>query len=188
MLSYILKLKWRDFRVSTNDWFQYLFICRIFSRKFINCLIYKMSQTFDVFGWTLLKPSIHYQNIRGLLFFFGCPNQLIVAAVMNNWIDFCVKATFYSKLYLLSALPRLGDGERAVKNRPFEVKLPHELNVTESDTDVDHVRIVGVACGSRHSFIWTEAGLAYGFGNNFYAQLGYDFQRADFKEHQVWGY
>lgn len=107
---------------------------------------------------------------------------------MNNWIDFCVKATFYSKLYLLSALPRLGDGERAVKNRPFEVKLPHELNVTESDTDVDHVRIVGVACGSRHSFIWTEAGLAYGFGNNFYAQLGYDFQRADFKEHQVWGY
>ncbi|XP_073322767.1 uncharacterized protein [Pagrus major] len=80
---------------------------------------------------------------------------------------------------------QLGDGERAVKNRPIEVKLPHELNVKESDADVDDVSIVGVACGSRHSFIWTETGLAYSFGNNFYAQLGYDFQRADFKEHQL---
>lgn len=51
---------------------------------------------------------------------------------------------------------------------------------------MDEVKIVGVACGSRHSFIWTETGQAYSFGNNFYAQLGYDFQRADFKEHQVW--
>lgn len=81
---------------------------------------------------------------------------------------------------------RLGDGERAIKDQPVEVKLPQELNFKGSDPHVDDVNIVGVACGSRHSFIWTETGQAYSFGNNFYAQLGYDFQRADFKEHQVW--
>nr|XP_046242999.1 RCC1 domain-containing protein RUG3, mitochondrial-like isoform X2 [Scatophagus argus] len=80
---------------------------------------------------------------------------------------------------------QLGDGERAVKDRPVEIKLPQKLNMKGSGADVDVVNIVGVACGSRHSFIWTETGQAYGFGNNFYAQLGYDFQRADFKEHQL---
>ncbi|XP_026198771.1 RCC1 and BTB domain-containing protein 2-like [Anabas testudineus] len=79
---------------------------------------------------------------------------------------------------------QLGDGERTVKDHPVEVKLTQELNVTGSAADVN-VNIVGVACGSRHSFIWTETGQAYSFGNNFYAQLGYDFQKADFKEHQV---
>ncbi|XP_044052620.1 E3 ubiquitin-protein ligase HERC2-like [Siniperca chuatsi] len=80
---------------------------------------------------------------------------------------------------------QLGDGERAVKDQPVKVKLPQELNVKGGDADVDVANIVGVACGSRHSFIWTETGQAYSFGNNFYAQLGYDFQRADFKEHQL---
>lgn len=84
--------------------------------------------------------------------------------------------------------PRLGDGERAIKDQPVEVKLPQELNFKGSAQHVDDVNIVGVACGSRHSFIWTETGQAYSFGNNFYAQLGYDFQRADFKEHQVGRY
>lgn len=74
---------------------------------------------------------------------------------------------------------RLGNGEKAVKNLPVEVKLP------TSNLDGGNARIVGVACGSRHSFVWTDAGQAFSFGNNFYAQLGYDFQTADFKEHQV---
>ncbi|XP_034398310.1 probable E3 ubiquitin-protein ligase HERC1 isoform X3 [Cyclopterus lumpus] len=80
---------------------------------------------------------------------------------------------------------QLGDGERAVKDQPVEVKLQQELNVKGSDADVDLVNIVGVACGSRHSFIWTEAGQGYSFGNNFYAQLGYDVQKLDFKDHQL---
>ncbi|XP_034547960.1 secretion-regulating guanine nucleotide exchange factor-like isoform X2 [Notolabrus celidotus] len=75
---------------------------------------------------------------------------------------------------------QLGDGERSMKDQPVEVQLPQTPNVTEKD-----VNIAGVACGSRHSFIWTESGRGYSFGNNFYAQLGYDFQRADFKEHQL---
>ncbi|XP_028269737.1 ultraviolet-B receptor UVR8-like [Parambassis ranga] len=74
---------------------------------------------------------------------------------------------------------QLGDGERAVKDQPVEVRLPQELN---GQADVD---VVGLACGSRHSFIWTATGQAFSFGNNFYAQLGYDFQRSDFKEHQL---
>ncbi|XP_040897961.1 ultraviolet-B receptor UVR8-like [Toxotes jaculatrix] len=80
---------------------------------------------------------------------------------------------------------QLGDGERAIKDQIVEVKLPKELNAEGRDTDVDVDIIVGVACGSRHSFLWTQTGQAYSFGNNFYAQLGYDFQRADFKEHQL---
>lgn len=74
---------------------------------------------------------------------------------------------------------RLGNGEKAIKNLPVEVKLP------TSHLNGGNARIVGVACGSRHTFVWTAAGQAFSFGNNFYAQLGYDFQTADYKEHQV---
>lgn len=87
----------------------------------------------------------------------------------------------------LSAFSRLGDGEREVKDHPVEVKLPQKVKVGGGGLCVDDVDVVGVACGSRHSFLWTQSGHAYSFGNNFYAQLGYDFHRADFKEHQVWG-
>ncbi|XP_068559753.1 uncharacterized protein [Cebidichthys violaceus] len=80
---------------------------------------------------------------------------------------------------------QLGDGERAVKDQPVEVKLQQELSIKGSDADEDVVNISGVACGSRHSFIWTETGQVYSFGNNFYAQLGYDVQRLDFKDHQL---
>lgn len=85
----------------------------------------------------------------------------------------------------MSTFCRLGDGERTLKDKPVEIKLPQELNARGCDAHLDDVNIVGVACGSRHSFLWTDAGQACSFGNNFYAQLGYDFQRADFKENQV---
>jgi alpha-tubulin suppressor-like RCC1 family protein len=42
-----------------------------------------------------------------------------------------------------------------------------------------------MSCGARHSFIWTNNGYCYSFGNNFNAQLGYNFSKADFKENQV---
>lgn len=88
-------------------------------------------------------------------------------------------------IFCLIFFSRLGNGERAVKKQPVEVKLPQELNVRGSHLDGNIANVVGIACGSRHSFIWTETGQVYSFGNNFYAQLGYDFQRADFKENQV---
>lgn len=104
-----------------------------------------------------------------------------IQTAKSKWSQRRIQQSKLSKMNFLSVFPRLGDGEQAVKNQIAEVKLPQE----GSDRDADVASILGVACGSRHSFIWTESGQAYGFGNNFYAQLGYDFQRADFKEHQV---
>lgn len=31
---------------------------------------------------------------------------------------------------------------------------------------------VGIACGARHTVVWNRHGQAFGFGSNFYAQLG----------------
>nr|XP_057926327.1 uncharacterized protein LOC131127936 [Doryrhamphus excisus] len=80
---------------------------------------------------------------------------------------------------------QLGTGEMTVKYQPVEITLPLEENRRGSDDNLQVIKIAGVACGSRHSFIWTKTGLAYSFGNNYYAQLGYDFQRADFQENQL---
>ncbi|RXM93769.1 hypothetical protein EOD39_18726 [Acipenser ruthenus] len=67
-----------------------------------------------------------------------------------------------------------------MKTYPVEAFLP-----SNRDDDVTAIEVAGVACGSRHTFIWTQSGHAYSFGNNFYAQLGYDFRKVDFKEHQI---
>ncbi|XP_068167294.1 uncharacterized protein [Antennarius striatus] len=82
---------------------------------------------------------------------------------------------------------QLGDGEKAIKKRPVRVALPRRRpEETGCDAEEEEeVDVAGVSCGSRHSFLWTKNGQAFSFGNNFYAQLGYDFQRADFKEHQL---
>lgn len=71
------------------------------------------------------------------------------------------------------------DGGQKKKDQLVEVKL----NIKGGYTDEDAVNIVGMARGSRQSFIWTQTGQAYRFGKNFYAQLGYGFHRADSKEH-----
>ena len=46
-------------------------------------------------------------------------------------------------------------------------------------------KLAGIACGTRHSFIWTQQGDCFSFGNNYSGQLGYDFRKPDFKENQV---
>ena len=46
-------------------------------------------------------------------------------------------------------------------------------------------KIAGVACGSRHTMVWLENGHVFSFGNNFFAQLGYDFKEKNYKENQV---
>ena len=45
--------------------------------------------------------------------------------------------------------------------------------------------IVDVACGGRHSMLLLANGQVLGFGNNSYAQLGYDFRENKYKENQV---
>ncbi|XP_072373732.1 uncharacterized protein [Scyliorhinus torazame] len=75
---------------------------------------------------------------------------------------------------------QLGCGDKESKRTPVEVFLP-----SNPDGEICDTLITGVACGSRHSFIWTDTGHCYGFGNNFYAQLGYDFRKGNYKENQL---
>ena len=42
-----------------------------------------------------------------------------------------------------------------------------------------------VDCGSRHTVVLTESGRIFTCGNNFNAQLGYDFRASNYKQHQV---
>ncbi|KAL4228163.1 Ultraviolet-B receptor uvr8 [Mactra antiquata] len=58
---------------------------------------------------------------------------------------------------------------------------PHKLAVIESG---DQSSIAGVACGGRHTVVWLENGNVYSFGNNFHAQLGYDYRQKNSKEAQ----
>lgn len=46
-------------------------------------------------------------------------------------------------------------------------------------------KLKGITCGTRHSFVWTQDGDCFSFGNNYSGQLGYDFRKPDFKENQV---
>lgn len=70
---------------------------------------------------------------------------------------------------------QLGIGQSKTVFQPHSVQLGVSLGT----------RIKGMTCGTRHTFIWTENGECYSFGNNFSAQLGYDFRKTDFKENQV---
>ncbi|GFS15496.1 RCC1 and BTB domain-containing protein 2 [Elysia marginata] len=47
------------------------------------------------------------------------------------------------------------------------------------------VAVSGLACGSRHTMVLLTNGQVYAFGNNFYAQLGYDFRTETYKENQT---
>ncbi|XP_035234359.1 probable E3 ubiquitin-protein ligase HERC2 [Anguilla anguilla] len=77
---------------------------------------------------------------------------------------------------------QLGNGERNMRDRPSEVFLPPGGSGADGGRAAE---VAGVACGSRHTFIWTPSGEAFSFGNNFYAQLGHDFRKMDFKENQL---
>ncbi|CAL1545062.1 unnamed protein product [Lymnaea stagnalis] len=49
----------------------------------------------------------------------------------------------------------------------------------------DDATVVSVACGYRHTMIVMDNGHVYACGNNFYAQLGYDFRKETYKENQT---
>ncbi|XP_046350491.2 uncharacterized protein LOC124131328 isoform X1 [Haliotis rufescens] len=70
---------------------------------------------------------------------------------------------------------QLGCKDLGTKWKPTPIHLPIE----------DRVEIAGVACGGRHTIIWLKNGHAYSFGNNFYAQLGYNFKEPNYKENQL---
>ncbi|XP_070542190.1 uncharacterized protein [Ptychodera flava] len=68
---------------------------------------------------------------------------------------------------------QLGCGDRETHSDPQRVYLSEQ-----------RVKVKGVACGSRHTIVWLENGKCYSFGNNYNAQLGYDFKVKNYKENQ----
>lgn len=55
---------------------------------------------------------------------------------------------------------QLGTGDSAPRPAGELVAIP------------DGQELAGAACGSRHTILWMRSGVAYGFGSNFFSQLG----------------
>lgn len=72
---------------------------------------------------------------------------------------------------------RLGNGTTETNWHPKPIYL--------LDNQKPNPPIAGVACGGRHTMVWLTNGNVFSFGNNFYAQLGYDFKEQNYKENQV---
>lgn len=73
---------------------------------------------------------------------------------------------------------RLGTNVKELQWQPERVHLYDNNPVTLPD-------VAGVACGGRHSMVWLSNGNVFSFGNNFHAQLGYDYRSKNYKENQV---
>jgi alpha-tubulin suppressor-like RCC1 family protein len=72
---------------------------------------------------------------------------------------------------------RVGCGDQDSHDEPICIKLyANQQRPPE---------IKGVACGWRHTFILLENGNLFSYGNNQYAQLGYDPRIKEFRENQV---
>ncbi|XP_025077911.1 ultraviolet-B receptor UVR8-like [Pomacea canaliculata] len=72
---------------------------------------------------------------------------------------------------------QLGCGDQTSRWKPTQIHL--SLRLPPGAT------IRSVACGSRHTMVVLTNGHVYSFGNNFYAQLGYNFREKNYKENQV---
>eukprot|EP01135_Chromosphaera_perkinsii_P011383 Nk52_evm28s2391 gene=Nk52_evmTU28s2391 len=70
-------------------------------------------------------------------------------------------------------------GKIALKEMEEHAKKSNNIGENEKEehhgSESDDFEIAGVACGSKHSVVWTKKGLVYGFGCNFDAQLCYDY-------------
>ena len=90
--------------------------------------------------------------------------------------------TLKNKAQVLTAVARtcarrLGTGDTDARSAPTLIQLYSLQRHNPS--------IAGVACGGRHTFAWLSNGHVFSFGNNFCAQLGYDFRIKNYKENQV---
>eukprot|EP00118_Oscarella_pearsei_P003622 m.15097 g.15097 ORF g.15097 m.15097 type:complete len:179 (+) comp26177_c0_seq2:98-634(+) len=70
---------------------------------------------------------------------------------------------------------QLGNDDRKNHGTPQRIRFEVLLEPT--------IRMVD--CGGRHTMIVTESGRVFTCGNNFSAQLGYDFRADDYKRNQV---
>ncbi|XP_045216677.2 bifunctional serine/threonine-protein kinase/NEDD4-like E3 ubiquitin-protein ligase isoform X2 [Mercenaria mercenaria] len=72
---------------------------------------------------------------------------------------------------------QLGTNDLSTKLEPQKLPL-----YTNQDSNPN---VAGVSCGGRHTVVWLENGNVFSFGNNFHAQLGYDFRQKNYKENQT---
>ena len=70
---------------------------------------------------------------------------------------------------------RLGNNDNKNYSLPQRIKFDVLLEPVTQAVD----------CGSRHTVVVTESGRVFTCGNNFDAQLGYDFRMGGYKQHQV---
>lgn len=77
---------------------------------------------------------------------------------------------------VLSAVHRLGTGALESQYEPTKISIP---------IDIEQTPITGVACGARHTVLWTSDGLCYGFGSNTYYQLPIKTDESHHVENQV---
>ncbi|KAI8478252.1 hypothetical protein Bbelb_440170 [Branchiostoma belcheri] len=87
-------------------------------------------------------------------------------AVQRDWWQ-----SFHPRMEL-----ELGCGDKETRLRPTKIRL------TDSQELPD---VAGISCGSRHSIAWLTNGHCYSFGNNYYAQLAYNFRVQNYKENQL---
>lgn len=69
-------------------------------------------------------------------------------------------------------------GQLGVEHDPCNGVVPVSI-------PLDAGTIAGLACGSRHSVVWTSLGHAFAFGSNFYSQLGCSSTQLMYKSDQV---
>ncbi|KAK3601176.1 hypothetical protein CHS0354_004375 [Potamilus streckersoni] len=72
---------------------------------------------------------------------------------------------------------QLGCNDTSTYWEPQKISL-YSIQTTAPD-------IAGVSCGGRHTMVWLKNGHVFTFGNNFYAQLGYDFKEKNYKDKQA---
>ncbi|KAK3097505.1 hypothetical protein FSP39_010255 [Pinctada imbricata] len=75
-------------------------------------------------------------------------------------------------------------GQLGVDSTGTELE-PRRVTLFENQAKGGNPPVAGVACGGRHTMVWLTNGNVFSFGNNYYAQLGYDFREETYKENQT---
>ncbi|XP_059163322.1 X-linked retinitis pigmentosa GTPase regulator-like [Physella acuta] len=131
----------------------------------------------DVISWGGGEFGQHGHQVQtDVSFHDGClplPGQVKMVACGSGHT---VAVTVDDEIFVWGsgASAQLGTGLSTDQPAPTRISLGQELDT----------QIASVACGSRHTVVTTSRGQVFAFGNNFHAQLGYDFKNERYKESQ----
>ncbi|XP_028406964.1 uncharacterized protein LOC114529378 [Dendronephthya gigantea] len=153
--------------------------------KTVNSVPTNQKRTHSLVSWGCGEFGQHGQDLKGDVTLEMALNQLRGGGLMLPDGEFPLNSVCGSSHTLAltdtgnlyswgnGTSGQLGNGTCLTTIKPMLVPLKLNGNIQD------------MACGARHSFIWTNTGYCYSFGNNFNAQLGYNFSKADFKENQL---